>query len=185
MHVRTDDLDVPVTNGQSVTLNAADIALIAERRNQATLHRQHGNARDEAFTLRGLRETIAERLNISQALAHTVLAGVRTNDLYVAPAPTGEPDHLDLAVRWERGWKIYEVTGTRHAYYLLRKLAGRDGFEGARLNDILVAPNGERTDNVIALSVDDITGSDSSGTYRALLDRNNSHYDLERDDRQH
>jgi hypothetical protein len=206
MHVRTDDLTVSVSNGQTVTLNAGDLELIARKRNQANLSRQQGNARDEMFTRRELRQDLAERLNIPQALAATVLAGIRTDDLYTAdeaPAPsdvntlarmrredhlaatTGRPDHLDLAVRWDRGWKTYEVTGTRHAYYLLRKLAGRDGFQGARLNDVLVAPNGTRTDNVIALDPDDITGSDRHGKYRALLDRNNSHYDLGKDERQH
>lgn len=185
MRTRTDDLTVSITNGQSMTLNADNIALIASRRNTATLFRQQGNARDEALTLRDLRWDIAERLNITQAMAHTVLAGVRTGDLYVADAPQGKPDHLDLAVRWDRGWKTYEVTGTWHAYYLLRKLAGRDGFQGARLNDVLVLPDGTRKDNVIALGPDDITGPDRFGKYQALLDRNNSSYDLEKDELQH
>lgn len=98
-----------------------------------------------------------------------------------APRPAPEPDdsvdrdHLDLAVRWERGWKTYEVTGTRHAYYMLRKIACQDGFNGARLD---VSTPG--TPNVTALSVDDITGDDTDGTYAALLDRSNPHYDLEK-----
>lgn len=91
------------------------------------------------------------------------------------------PDHLDLVVRWEKGWRTYTVTGTRHAYYLLRKLSQRWGFQGARLRDMTVDHNGYLTYNVIALSVDDVTGSDRHGKYRALLDRNNAHYDLVRD----
>lgn len=94
-----------------------------------------------------------------------------------------KPDHLDLAVRWDKGWKTYSVTGTRHAYYLLRKLARRDDFEHAMLNDFMVTPQGYRLDNIISLNINDITGRDQHGKYRALLNRNNSHYDLERDDR--
>jgi hypothetical protein len=91
-----------------------------------------------------------------------------------------KPECLDLAVRWDKGWKAYEVTGTRHAYYLLRKLATRRGFQGARLQDFLVH-DGYCTPNIISLSADDITGSDRFGKGRALLDRNNAHYDLQRD----
>jgi len=94
-----------------------------------------------------------------------------------------KPSHLDLAVRWEKGWKTYAVTGTRHAYYLLRKLAPRDGFQGARLQDWLIDSNGYAHENVITLSEDDVLGSDSYGKYGSLLDRSNSHYDLERDDK--
>lgn len=107
-------------------------------------------------------------------MANTNLTGLRRMQ--------SKPEHLDLAVRWNgRGWKLYEVTGTRHAYYLIRKLAQRDGFEAARLNDLLIRSDGYVEDNVIHLSVDDVTGSDSAGKYRALLDRNNAHYDLQRD----
>lgn len=91
------------------------------------------------------------------------------------------PQYLELAVRWDRGWKTYEVTGTRHAYYLLRKLAPRDGFTGARLRSWLKRSDGYVIPNVISLNDSDILGSDPHGKYRALLDRNNSHYDLERD----
>jgi hypothetical protein len=180
---RTDDLTVQVSNGQTVTLNASDIQLIAERRNQATLHEQNRETRDAVFTRTALRDCLAERLNIPQALASTILSSVRTDDLYVVEYQ-GRPTSLDLAVRWERGWKTYEVTGTRHAYYLLRKLAQRDGFQGARLNDVLLDQDGWQIDNVISLSVDDVTGSDTHGKYRALLDRSNAHYDLERDERE-
>lgn len=93
-----------------------------------------------------------------------------------------KPESLALAVFWQgKGWSTYTVTGTRHAYYLLRKLTRRNGFRSARLQDFLVDGNGYAHDNVISLDADDITGSDRHGKYRALLDRNNSHFDLERD----
>lgn len=93
-----------------------------------------------------------------------------------------KPDHLDLAVCFEgRGWQTFEVTGTRHAYYLLRKLARRSTFQSARLQDWMVGRNGYAIENVITLGTDDVTGSDRHGKYRALLNRSNSHYDLERD----
>ena len=96
-----------------------------------------------------------------------------------------KPDHLDLAVFWQgKGWQTLRVTGTRHAYFLLRKLAGRSGFRSARLLDLLVGTDGYVRDNVISFSRDEITGSDRHGKYAALLDRNNSHYDLERDDKE-
>lgn len=92
------------------------------------------------------------------------------------------PTHLDLAVNWEgKGWKSYEVTGTRHAFYLLRKLATRRGFRSALLNDMVVDFNGYLRENVISLDADDITGSDRHGKGRALLNRTNSNYDLQRD----
>lgn len=93
-----------------------------------------------------------------------------------------KPDHLDMAVFFQgRGWQTFEVTGTRHAYYLLRKLVRRNGFKSARLQEWLVGTDGYAHENVISLSLDDVTGGDSAGKYRALLDRSNSHYDLERD----
>jgi hypothetical protein len=179
---RTDDLTVPVSNGQSVTLDASDIAFVGARRNMIVLHEQARNARDAVFARRELKEELARRLGVPEALAATALAAIKTSDLYVTEYK-GEPTMLDLAVRWEQGWKTYEVTGTRHAYYLLRKLAQKDGFQGARLNDVLLDDEGWQMDNVIALDLDDITGSDRFGKYRALLDRTNAHYDLERDDR--
>lgn len=91
-----------------------------------------------------------------------------------------KPDHLEVAVRWNQGWKTYRVTGTRHAYYFIRKLAGREGFQAARVQDWLVDPQGYVKANVISLSLSDITGRDVHGKYRALLDRNNCHYDLAR-----
>lgn len=108
-------------------------------------------------------------------------------DAYNATFEVGaswRPDYLNLAVQWDKGWKTYRVTGTRHAYYLLRKFAGRRGFKGARLEEILVGTNGYATPNVIALTDDDITGSDRFGKYRSLLDKNNTHYDLEHDDKE-
>lgn len=105
-------------------------------------------------------------------------------DAYNATFEVGaswKPDHLDLAVEWEgKGWKTYTVTGTRHAYYFIRKLAGRQGFRQARLNDLLV-DDGYARDNVLTITYADATGHDRFGTYRSLLDRNNAHYDLERD----
>lgn len=107
------------------------------------------------------------------------------HDYAVSSAGPARPTHLNLAVRWEnapadRRWRTYEVTGTRHAYYLLRKLAQKDGFGCARLQDWLIPQTGPWVENVMALYPDDILGSDRAGKYRALLDRNNSHYDLER-----
>jgi hypothetical protein len=100
-----------------------------------------------------------------------------------------KPDHLDLAVAWQTKdglkWRTYEVTGTRHAYYLLRKLVQRRGFRSGRLQEWLVDGNGYAHENVISLDADDITGSDRHGKGRSLLDRNNSHYDLERDLKEH
>jgi len=87
------------------------------------------------------------------------------------------PTCLELAVNWERGWKVYEVTGTRHAHFLLKKLAARDGFLGARLRDLLYESDGTVTNNVLMFSSQDILyGSEKFG---ALLDRGNSNYDLE------
>jgi hypothetical protein len=98
-----------------------------------------------------------------------------------------KPDHLDLAVAWQTTnglkWRTYEVTGTRHAYYLIRKLAGRKGFRRARLQEWLVGANGYATENIIGIAPDDVT-SDRHGVYRALLNKSNSHYDLQRDDRE-
>lgn len=97
------------------------------------------------------------------------------------------PDHLDVAVGWQTKdglkWRTYVVTGTRHAYYLIRKLAGRTGFVQARLQDWLVGTDGYLRENVISIRRDDVT-NDRAGKFGALLDRNNSHYDLERDDRE-
>ena len=100
--------------------------------------------------------------------------------VYNATFYATEPlEFLELAVKWERGWKTYEVTGTRHAYYLLLKLADRDGFQGARLNTPVTTDAGYRLDDVMSLSEDDILGSDRHGKFACLLDRNNTHYDLE------
>jgi hypothetical protein len=88
--------------------------------------------------------------------------------------PTERPKFLPLAVKFEgRGWKSFQPTGTRHAYYLLRKLAADPRFAGARLD--LSVPG---MTNIITLTPDDVTGSDSHGKYRMLLDRSNTHYDL-------
>lgn len=90
-------------------------------------------------------------------------------------------DHLDLAVRWSsKGWKTYRVTGTRHAGYLLRKLAQSDGFETARLNAPLLRDDGYLVPNVISFDRDDVLGSDRFGKTRNLFDRNNAQYDLTR-----
>lgn len=83
---------------------------------------------------------------------------------------------LQLTVRWvHKDEQVLEVTGTRHAYYLLRKLAARWGFHSASL-DVSVP----LMRNVIRLDQDDITGSDRLGKFRHLLDRDNLHYDLAR-----
>jgi len=180
--LRTETMTIPVSNGQSVEFGEAEIRIIADARNRAAAAIQSLDAGEHRETLRDLRRELAGRIGVPEALIRTALAAVKTDDLYVVEFK-GEPDHLDLAVQWERGWKVYEVTGTRHAYYLLRKLVEREGFQGARLNDVLLDDKGWQVDNVISLSVDDITGSDRFGKYRALLDRSNAHYDLERDDK--
>lgn len=92
--------------------------------------------------------------------------------------PDYRPDHLDLAVQWRKGWKTYRVTGTRHAANLLRKLAGYHGFQGARLNDVIVDVLGYARDNVLFFDRDEITGSDRFGKFASLFDRDNSNYDL-------
>jgi hypothetical protein len=92
--------------------------------------------------------------------------------------PDYKPDHLDLAVQWKNGWKTYRVTGTRHAAAMLRKFAGYNGFQGARLNAPLHREDGYLIQNVIRFDRDDITGSDRFGKYRGLTDRNNAQYDL-------
>ena len=89
-----------------------------------------------------------------------------------------KPDHLNLAVQWNNGWKTYSVTGTRHAAALLRKFAAYDGFQSARLNAPLLRTDGYLIQNVIRFDRDDITGSDRHGKYRGLTDRNNAQYDL-------
>lgn len=88
------------------------------------------------------------------------------------------PGTLELAVRWTQGWKTYDVTGTRHAYYLLRKLVQYRGFERARLNAPLVTSDGYLRPNVISFDEDDIIGSDRFGKFHALMDRNNAYFDL-------
>ena len=85
------------------------------------------------------------------------------------------PKSLPLAVHFDgRGWKTYNVTGTRHAYYTLRKIARSESFTGARLQE----PMGEGKFNVLALTPQDILTN--SAKYACLLDRSNTHYDLER-----
>lgn len=85
------------------------------------------------------------------------------------------PDHLDVAVQWEAGWKTYEVTGTRHAYYMIRKMAQKDGFHSARVNVPMITDTGYLRPNVIDLDSDDIDENDHHG----LLDRGNAYYDLD------
>lgn len=91
-----------------------------------------------------------------------------------------KPDHLQLAASFTgRGWKTFKVTGTRHAYYLLRKLAADPKFSQARLREPLRTPDGRYVkDNVLVFSTEDILGSDSTGKYSHLLNRGNTHYDL-------
>jgi hypothetical protein len=89
-----------------------------------------------------------------------------------------KPETLTMAVQWARGWKTYQVTGTRHAYYLLRKLAGYEGFRQARLNSPVVGRDGYVHDNVLTIWADDVDRNDRAGIYSSLMDRSNSHYDL-------
>lgn len=88
-----------------------------------------------------------------------------------------EITNLTVAVHWNKGWKTYTVTGTRHAGNLIRKFAGYRGFLSARLNDPLERPDGSTVDNVIHIFPDDVT-HDPAGKFGALFDRNNAHYDL-------
>lgn len=174
----TEDLTVTV-KGERYTLTGPMLDRIRFDRNRARAYQQAREAGAEAMTRRDLRLAIEDAFVVSPDTARMILAAVK-----IAPVADWRPDELDLAVRWDRGWKLYHVTGTRHAYYLLRKLAGREGFQGARLNDPLLRSDGVIVDNVIHLSVSDITGPDTAGKYRALLDRSNRHYDLARDDRE-
>lgn len=169
------DLTVRV-KGETYTVRGPLLAHIDFERNRSTVAQQSRNARLNVRINTDLRNRVMEVFGVSADTASMLLAAVRRT-----PVQGWKPEHLDLAVRWDKGWRLYEVTGTRHAYYLLRKLAQRPGFQGARLNDILVRSDGWILDNIISLDVDDVTGSDRHGKYRALLDRRNSHYDLERD----
>lgn len=98
------------------------------------------------------------------------------------------PEELEVAVAWQlRGedglrWKTYAVTGTRHAHFLIRKLAARNGFVSARLCDWLLTPEGYRIENVLSFTETDVARM--SDRFRALLDRANTNYDLERDNRE-
>lgn len=171
---RTEDLVVTVY-GVKYTVPGPVLDEIDVERNRARMAGQRYQPHTASLTRQGLRKSVMEEFEVNRDTAELILAAVRR------VRTDWKPEQLDLAVRWNgRGWKLYEVTGTRHAYYLIRKLAQREGFEGARLNDPLVRSDGYVIDNVIHLSTDDVLGSDSAGKYRALLDRNNSHYDLQR-----
>lgn len=171
---RTADLTVKV-KGQNYVIEGPLLDEIELERNRARMAGQRRQPSTESQTRRALRKTVMDEFKVNADTAALILAAVRR------VRTDWKPEQLNLAVRWEQGWKLYEVTGTRHAYYLLRKLADREGFQGARLNDPLLRTDGYIVDNVITLSLDDITGSDVHGKYQALLDRNNAHYDLERD----
>lgn len=189
---RVADFTVTIHNGETFILGPGLQAIIIAEREAAGTYRREGSAPGEVRILTALRNRVGEALQVGPRTASEILRATSTVKLYANQANTAarraarsnRPEHLELAVSWERGWKVYTVSGTRHAYYLLRKLAGRNGFRGARLNDVLVNRDGSHSPNVIHLSVDDITGSDSAGKYRALLDRSNAHYDLARDDRE-
>lgn len=90
------------------------------------------------------------------------------------------PESLPLAVYFEgRGWKTFDVTGTRHAYYLIRKLAADPKFGQARLKEPLHDTDGTFViDNVLVFTGQDVSGL--SAKYTGLLDRSNTHYDLKR-----
>lgn len=188
---RVPDLTVRIHNGTEFVLSPGLQAEIIARRDQAASFRRAYDAPGNVRVHTALRNRVGEVLGVGPRTAREILMEATTVKLLANQANTparraarsNRPESLELAVSWDRGWKVYTVTGTRHAYYLLRKLADRRGFRGARLNDVLVNRDGSHTANVIHLSVDDITGSDSAGKYRALLDRNNAHYDLARDDR--
>lgn len=169
--------DITVTvKGERYTVTGALLSRIAFERNRAVLARQRREPRNEVMIRSDLRKLVEDTFKVGRDTAGMILASVNQ-----APVKNWRPEELDLAVRWDRGWKVYTVTGTRHAYYLLRKLAVRQGFQGARLNDVIVREDGWVLDNVIHLDADDILGSDRHGKGRALLDRRNSHYDLARD----
>ncbi len=179
---RVPDLTVTLCTGETFALGPGLQAEIIAARSQAASARRAYNAPAEVRIMTALRDRVMDVLEIDPSSAREVLSEATSPRLMANR--TGRPESLELAVSWSRGWRVYTVTGTRHAYYLLRKLAQRGGFQGARLNDVLVNRDGSRTPNVIHLSVDDVTGSDSAGKYRALLDRNNAHYDLARDERE-
>lgn len=86
-----------------------------------------------------------------------------------------------VAVRWAgtRPPKTYKVTGTRHAYYLIRKLAVDERFRGAIVHDWLTTQDGKRIPNEIQLFEQDVY-EDAYGKFRSLLNRNNTNYDLSR-----
>ena len=168
----TESLTVTI-KGTAYTLSVALLNTISIERNRAVVARQARNARHHVHVVTGLHEHVARELETDRETTALVLAAVRQS-----PVKGWKPERLELAVRWDRGWKTYEVGGTRHTYYLLRKLAQYEGFQSARLNTPLERDDRWMVPNIITLDTDDITGSDRHGKYRALLDRNNTHYDL-------
>jgi hypothetical protein len=72
--------------------------------------------------------------------------------------------------------KIYEVTGTKHAYYLLRKMSNYDRFVSAYVTEPM---SDGGTNTITYWSVSDIR-NDLHGKFSCLLDRNNSNYDNSR-----
>lgn len=163
--------------GNRYTVSGSMLSRIEGDRERAASFKRAYNAPAEVKTRTELRKHIMRSFGVDADTAMMILAACRK-----APVTGWRPEMLDMAVYWEgKGWQLRQVTGTRHAYYLLRKLAGVKGFRAARLNDPLVRRDGWILDNVLHFSLDDITGSDTAGKYRALLDRRNSHYDLQRD----
>lgn len=86
---------------------------------------------------------------------------------------------LPLTVNFTTGRRNYQVTGTRHAGNLLRKLADNRNFIEAVLTETLSNEYGS-VDNPIRFNRDDIKGADRFGKFQNLFNRSNSNYDLSR-----
>lgn len=67
----------------------------------------------------------------------------------------------------------FPVNGTKHAYYLLRKIYsnGRNGLYTRAVLSFSDTP-----ENRIRYSYEDVCGSDRMGKYNMLMDRNNKHF---------
>lgn len=70
----------------------------------------------------------------------------------------------------------YDINGTRHAYYLLRKLAQKDWYELATIITFISDADGDRVEKMCITREDVASDSDK---FRSLLDRNNIAYEIQ------
>lgn len=69
--------------GTRYTVDYGTITLIATKRESAGSALRAGSARDNAFILRDLRKTVAERLGVDQRTAYNILASIKYSQLFV------------------------------------------------------------------------------------------------------